>query len=695
MPRVILGIDPRSPTDYTGLQLNAVPTVQAARQPLVTDRLYPLQTIWRITRNPTTGAEGDEWILVTFETNGDARWVMFTGGGGGAMTNLRADDGNLAFPLAGVIDVDGNTVPNGTNPLPLYTTATVANTVDWNVQVTSAVAPTPANNLAAGVASFDNTQFTADTTTGFVQLAGGTGPALQSVDVDFNTPPGTDPVIPDAMGQISILGNTVPNATNLNSPIATHSRNANEFNIDVQVASAVAPSPIDAFDAGIASFDNTQFTVDPMTGFVQFVGGAGPAMQSFTVDANTPPGTNPVVPDAMGNVDILGASVLQQGIPIETHSRAANAFNIEVQETTIGTTGNDDLAGIAYFDQVYFNNTRSFVSLNSNAVTEEIINLGITYSAGTGVFTVTSADGSPLSAANPAFVRFQDPSNPGQNLVASLTNDIDFIDSNGASEIIGNTFGTTAGIAWGDPMPFFLYAVLNVTTGNTFNIAIARSPTNRITVAGPFSKPSVANANSETDYWFFDNITDADYEDSTVVRIGCFRMTKDASDDWTVQTLNRWEGINRNFDNYNFIFPFNQNGASVGSWFSLSGAGTLPVVDAVNRSYNYRVMSDGMVEVKMDAQNIVSAGVGTSNFRIHLPLIPQDSVFYSPGGHFLFNNAGVWDFAAPLRQAAPSVNFFEFISAINQRRVQPGDIPGTVAGFVMTSIYRGFTQSQV
>jgi len=68
------GISPQNILKYIGPKLGIVPTVQAPRQPTVNDKNYPLQTLWALDKNPQDGNQGDQWILIKFDTNGDAIW---------------------------------------------------------------------------------------------------------------------------------------------------------------------------------------------------------------------------------------------------------------------------------------------------------------------------------------------------------------------------------------------------------------------------------------------------------------------------------------------------------------------------------------------------------------------------------------------------------------------------------------------
>lgn len=349
---------------YVDTRLATVPAIQAPRSPTVNDKKYPLWCEWRVNRFAVLpDQEGDFWKLIRFESNGDATWVQFTSGGGGPIINVRTDDGLLVAPDGvGVMDLDGVVVANATNAKPLFTEGSVANTVQFELQVGAAITGAPADTNDAGIVSFDDTAFNVDAN-GYVTLAGGAGPAIDSIDVDFNTAPGTDPVLPTAGGQVRISGNTVTNATNANAPVASHSRAANAFNIEVQLAAAITGAPADPFDVGLCSFDDTAFTVDG-NGYVELIGGAGPSAQSFAVDANTAPGTDPVVPDATGQVTVSGAAVAAHSVPIETHSRAANAYNIEVQYADETATSTAASSGICHFDSSDFDvDASGFVEL--------------------------------------------------------------------------------------------------------------------------------------------------------------------------------------------------------------------------------------------------------------------------------------------------------------------------------------------
>jgi hypothetical protein len=94
--------------------------------------------------------------------------------------------------------------------------------------------------------------------------------------------------------------------------------------------------------------------------------GNGTATVQFDIDANTAPGTDPALPTGAGAITIGGAAVSAHSIPVETHARAANAFNIEVQvgSSVTGAPGNTNAAGLVQFNDTHFSvDSDGYVSL--------------------------------------------------------------------------------------------------------------------------------------------------------------------------------------------------------------------------------------------------------------------------------------------------------------------------------------------
>lgn len=143
-----------------------------------------------------------------------------------------------------------------------------------------------------GIASFDSSMFTV--TAGFVQLAGGSI-GLDSINVDAATAPGTDPVVPDGAGLITITGGQVSAGTVGASIIRSHSTAANSLTMEIQRSTAVVGTSV--VSNGVCHFDSAKFTVDG-NGFVSASGtGLG---QTITGDSG-----GALSPTA-GNWNILG-----------------------------------------------------------------------------------------------------------------------------------------------------------------------------------------------------------------------------------------------------------------------------------------------------------------------------------------------------------------------------------------------------
>jgi len=129
----------------------------------------------------------------------------------------------------------------------------------------------------------------------------------------------------------------------------------------IQISQAIAAT--DATKIGLSNFDSSAFDVDA-NGFVQLNGG-GIATTSFDVQANTAPGTDPVVPSATGAVTVNGAAVANHSVVLETRSRAANAFNLEVQYATSAASTDATKSGVAHFDSTDFTvDANGFVAAN-------------------------------------------------------------------------------------------------------------------------------------------------------------------------------------------------------------------------------------------------------------------------------------------------------------------------------------------
>jgi hypothetical protein len=261
--------NPKNPSKYLGTNKYIIFSVTRNRQPTLADYLQPetgtyysIGTVWQVGSNPTTGNYGEMWMLTKIVAN-QGYWVEITATvaitdsfGMQTGTNPVVPDGS------GLVVFNGAVVPAGTNPV--RTDGTGANTMALEVQISQAIASTNATNI--GLSAYNSAHFSVDAN-GFVSLLGG-GQAIDSVAVDANTAPGTNPVVPTALGLITVTGGQVAAGTTTNV-IRTISLAANTYTVQIQRSSAQATTTIGA--NGVSHFDSNQFSVDA-NGFVSLPG---------------------------------------------------------------------------------------------------------------------------------------------------------------------------------------------------------------------------------------------------------------------------------------------------------------------------------------------------------------------------------------------------------------------------------------
>lgn len=544
---------------YADSRLSTVPVVNAPRRPTVNDKKYPMWCEWRVNKEATAPAtEGEFWKLIRFESNGDATWVQLDVGGGlPGVDDLRDQvDVQVTPDASGNIDIDGATVSNGANPssIPLETVADPGtNTLDVQIQIGTAVTPTPADPNDAGILSANEDHFSVDATSGMFSLkGGGVTPAVTKTNVDFNTAPGVDPVVADANGQINIRGNTVTNGKNTNAPVATHSRAVNTFQVDVQQATAVSTAPADPFDVGLSSYNSNQFDIT----------------------------------------------------------------------------------------------SNGWVSLNSShSQTLGFSNLG--FEIDTGVFSVRGAD-ADLSSTNFGTVTLFSKANSGQVVTVKVTANQSFQDGNATSEITGNLFGLTTGVASTQNILFTVYAVLNDDEDNV-QFMLCRLPGLTVSpVVANIGAPDDAVADIQSAFWSLDNIDETLYDENPCVGIGTILMMKDASDDWTVSAVSSASGLGdsgigpgSSGVNKGLVMPAGQFGAASGKRFTDNG-GTAPGFNGF--FYNYILDAENLLcSIDFQSGNNNVTGVGAVTAELALPFIlgPNGSTArqYIAGGAVFFDSS--------------------------------------------------------
>lgn len=557
-----------NPLGYAGDQENVVPITNADRIPTGLDRNYSTGTEWFV--NTTQ----DTWKLYGF-IDGLANWKILSSG---------SVPGGTVISLSG--DADVQVFPDGIGNIQLEGTAG---------QIT--VTEDPANNKLV-----------------FALTGGGTG--IDSINVDASTPPGTDPVVADGTGQITVTGSAVAQA---GIPIQSASRAANTVTIEVQRSNENASSS--AAIAGISSYDSAAFQVDA-NGWVQLVGGSIPPVQTINVQASTPPGTDPVVPTAAGQITVNGSVVAAHSIPIQTNSLAANTYNVETQYTSAIASTDATKVGFASFDISDFSaDANGFVALQQPGV--GFTNLGIAYSSST--FRVTSASGSPLSATNVGTVTIPSLTTPGSTKTYNITADSTFIDDSGASTIVGNDFGNPL-TTWLSNMPFFIYAVAN-SAETDVAFAICRLPSSLVSpTAGNSGRVGTPNADQQYSFFYLGTPTLSDYASRPCLRIGWFQMQMTTVPaDWTVQPLSV-DGMNNLFLNGSWEMPKGTMGAAANTWF-LANGGTAPVFAGLS-TLIYVFTDNEEIELYLnfsDDAGTGTAGLGSVNSLIAVPFIPTGS----------------------------------------------------------------------
>lgn len=255
-----------------------------------------------------------------------------------------------AIPLANVLEILGDSVAAGSNPV--QTTAS-GNTLVVNVQTSQSIAASDATKI--GLAAFNSSQFTVDAN-GFVGLIGGSA-GIDSVATNVG-----GPVFPDGTGQISILG-TIGIASS--APLRSNGTVANTVSLVAQVSSAQAGSSIN--NAGMASFNSSMFTVDG-NGYVSLIGGSV-AVDSVAVQT----GTSPVVPTAAGLLTINGAVVAAGTNPLRTNGTGANTLALEVQTSQALAAADATKIGLSNFSSTDFAVTATgFVTLSTTGAAKTI-----------------------------------------------------------------------------------------------------------------------------------------------------------------------------------------------------------------------------------------------------------------------------------------------------------------------------------
>lgn len=223
---------PLNPRKYVGTNQYLTIYVTRSRRPTGADvkqpetgANYPISAIWQVGANPSNGVEGELWILSKIAAN-VSYWVN---------------------------------IYNGTTQ-PLQSLSDTANTVVYP----STIADIPPSNIQL-INTDGSLTITSDPVNHRIILnSAGGSQAIDSIQVDAFTAPGTSPVLPTILGLITVTGGQVAAGTTVNV-IQTNSLSASTYTIQIQRSSAQAVSTIGA--NGACHFNSADFIVDA-NGFV-------------------------------------------------------------------------------------------------------------------------------------------------------------------------------------------------------------------------------------------------------------------------------------------------------------------------------------------------------------------------------------------------------------------------------------------
>lgn len=256
---------------------------------------------------------------------------------------------------------------------------------------------------------------------------------------------------------LEMFSNTVANATYAEPLWTTGSGNTVTTNI--QVGAAITGAPADKNDAGLVSFDDTQFTVSTH-GFVQ--------LSSIPLDSMAGDDGVSVSPDGTGLLTLLGnvTSNATHAKPVYVKDSAtANALDIDVQVATAiaADAGDSNDAGLCSFDSTSFTvSATGFVQLVGSGPIVDTFTTDINGPVspdGSGNVNITTgqvfSDGAVANtvklsvAATANTFLYGQGSNLAMSELGPLTNGQLIIGSTGAAPVAGSLTQPAAGLTIG------------------------------------------------------------------------------------------------------------------------------------------------------------------------------------------------------------------------------------------------------
>ena len=183
--------------------------------------------------------------------------------------------------------------------------------------------------------------------------------------------------------------------------------------------------------------------------------GGGIAFEQITVDANTAPGTNPVLPSGTGQLTLTGAQVATGTVGanvIRSSSLAANSITLQIQRSTAVAATDSTKNGVSHFDSAKFTvDASGFVSASGTGIGQTITgNSGGALSPTAGNWNILGA--STASGTTPVST---------SGAVSTLTINVQ------KSQAIASTDATKIGLSCFDSASFSVDANGFVTTSGT------------------------------------------------------------------------------------------------------------------------------------------------------------------------------------------------------------------------------------
>lgn len=302
--------------------------------------------------------------------------------------------------------------------------------------------------------------------------------------------------------------------------------------------------------------------------------------------------------------------------------------------------------------------------INLNAaqiVSDNSTNLGIAYDSQTGEFRMVSANGSDLSPLNKGIIEMRRSQTLNDSVIFEIDKPFRFHDVIGGSDLTGRNFGTWQNVGWPEPMPFFIYLIVN-DSYDDFSFGICRQYGRRASPQQEVISTRTTPTSSNFDFAFhlldffdgssFVSPNKSEYQTNSAVPIGFFTMTKNSSDEWTVDPLSLEVGIDLEVESKRFNYPLGVNGAASGSFFK-ADSGQSIVFSENNYVYSLSgsvcycdISLSGALENSNSLRNLFTAPMQTESFI-------EINGIYS-----VFDNADTFQFQSEIKATSTSTQFY-------------------------------------